>query len=163
MVTRRTHQHSIGGNFLRTSASTWHSRAVKHPSQECDDEGAETGLATGQPPVPLEVIAGTSPDLEARKWRSTQSRGRFPRESGPAGEGGARPPFEERVGALTGREYFCNNNVAVDDPVASANVVHYLHHQRRAANPAQLIFRTASSAWSCCWLKERDSRTRFRS
>ena len=78
-----------------TSASTRHSRAVKHPSQECDDEGAETGLAIGQPPVPLEVIAGTSPDLEARRWRSTQSRGRFPREPGPAGEGGARPPSEK--------------------------------------------------------------------
>ena len=86
--------------------------------------------------MPLEVIAGTSPDLEARRWRSTQSRGRFLREPGPAGEGGARPPFEERVGALTGREYFCNNNVAVDDPVASANVVHYLRRQRLAVHPS---------------------------
>ena len=98
------------GEFTpRASAPTGTHVSSINPSQECDDEGAETGLATGQPPVPLEVIAGTSPDLEARKWRSTQSRGRFPRESGPAGEGGARPPFEERVGALTRRKIFFNN------------------------------------------------------
>ena len=127
LVTRRTHQRLAGGFSPRASAPTGTHVSSINPSQECDDEGAETGLATGQPPVPLEVIAGTSPDLEARRWRSTQSRGRFPRESGPAGEGGARPPSERRVGAPTGSEDI-DNNVAVGDPVASANVVHCLHH-----------------------------------
>ena len=104
-MTRRTHQRLAGGFSPRASAPTGTHVSSINPSQECDDEGAETGLATGQPPVPLEVIAGTSPDLEARKWRSTQSRGRFPRESGLAGEGGARLPSEgelkHRRGAKT--------------------------------------------------------------